>query len=76
MRIITKIDANKLATGILDLLIQMKKDTGEASYPVPLFEKYIIEQHGVPKEEAERVTEAVLSTSIIRWDIIENNFVI
>jgi hypothetical protein len=75
-RIVTSIQANHLANGIKNILLDMKRDTGRSEFPVSMFERYIIEQHGVPKQEAEKVTEAVIATGILGWDIFGNNLVL
>lgn len=80
MKTITKIDAVALATGIQALLLDMIKQKGieplEATYPVNEFERIIMEEKQVNKKEAERVTERVLGTGIIRWDIYNNSFIL
>lgn len=80
-RKITKIEAEKLAIGMLQILTSMYADNKEnpekgAGYPVAEFERLIMESKGVSRSEAERVTDAVINTGIIRWDMSNNLFVI
>lgn len=76
MKRVVKIEADKLATGIRDILLDMKRAGKEPSYPVKEFERLIMESKGVSKKEAEKVTEAVINTGIIQWEIYGNNFII
>ena len=79
MKTITKIDSVKLASGIQAILLDMakgKEPDFEPSYPVAESERLICESKGVSKKEAERVTEEVINTGIIRWKIFGNNFVL
>lgn len=77
MKQITKIDAVKLAIGMQSIILDIAKKEGrEARYPIRLFEEQIVERKGVSKKEAERVTEAVINTGIIRWDLSSNSFVL
>ena len=76
-RKITHIDSVRLASGIQSILLDMKK-TGikEPRFPVARFEEMIQEQHLVSKAEAERVTEKVINTGILRWELFANNFIL
>lgn len=80
MKQITKIDAVPLATGIQKILLDMIKekniDPNDAKYPIKEFERLIVQDKGVSKKEAERVTEAVINTRILRWEIFGNNFIL
>lgn len=76
MRKITKIDSVKLACGIQQVLLQMVKDGKDAKYPIGPFEALIMKQHNVPLAEAEKVTEKVINTGIIRWCLNDNCFVL
>jgi len=76
-RMITSINAEKLAIGIQRILLDMKNDGIEnPNFPVKRFEKMIQEQHGVSIEDAELVTEKVIAQGIIRWEIFANNFIL
>lgn len=74
MNKITKIEAEKLAIGIQKILLDMK--VKDPSYPVKEFERLIMEEKGVSKKDAEKVTEAVINTGILKWEIFANNFVL
>lgn len=78
MKIITLIQKNKLAFGLLDILLDIGKENPdiEPSIPVEYLEQLVMTQHGVSKEEAEKVSEAVISTGIIRWRLHDNCIVI
>lgn len=76
MKVITKIDAVKLAQGIQQILLTMIKDGVDPRYPIKEFERLIIESKGVSPTEAERVTEKILNTGIIRWELGRNCFVL
>lgn len=82
MKTITHIDAEKLAIGIQQVLLEMLKKGRaddpdyEASYPVKEFERLIMDEKQVDKKDAELVTERVINTGIVRWEIFGNNFVL
>ena len=76
MKVITKIDAVKLAQGIQQILLTMIKDGVDPRYPIKEFERLIIESKGISPTEAERVTEKILNTGIIRWELGRNCFVL
>lgn len=76
MRKITNVDTEKLAIGIQKILLDMKAEGKKPAFPIARFEEMIQEQHGVSKEDAESVTEKVVATGIIRWEIFANNFVL
>lgn len=75
---ITHINALRLATGLQAVLLQMLKDhpDKEAKLSVPWFENLICERKGVSLKEAAKVTEAVINTGILRWEIFGNYFVL
>ena len=80
MKTITKIDAVQLAIGLQNILLDMAKKQNlhpsDAKYPVLLFEEMIIDQKNVSKKDAELVTERVINTGILRWDIMANCFIL
>ena len=76
MKTLTKVDAIKLATGIQQILLDMAKAGIEPSYPIDNFEHNIVERKQVTRKEAGRVTELVINTGIIRWDLGSNAFVL
>jgi hypothetical protein len=77
MKKITHIDAEKLAIGMQKILLDMKKDgIAEPHFPVERFEEMIQEQHGVSKKDAELVTEKMIGTGIVRWEIFANRIVL
>jgi len=80
MKTITKIDAVQLAVGLQNILLDMAKKQNlhpsDVKYPVLLFEEMIIDQKNVSKKDAELVTERVINTGILRWDIIANCFIL
>lgn len=76
MKKLISIDANSLAVGILNLLTEMKEAGLDPVYPVSEFEKIIMETKEVSRAEAKKVTEAVISTGVIRWEIFGNKFCI
>lgn len=75
---ITHINALRLATGLQAVLLQMLKDhpDKEAKLSVPWFENLICERKSVSLKEAAKVTEAVINTGILRWEIFGNYFVL
>jgi len=81
MKVISRIDAPKLAMGLQQILLDMDAKAKEKGveflgYPVDVFERMIMEDKQVSKDDAERVTEKVLNTGIIRWDLTRNTFVL
>lgn len=77
MKTITKIEATKLAIGMQSILLDIAKEQGrEAKYPIRLFEDQIVERKRVSKKDAEKVTEAIINTGIIRWELGSNSFVL
>ena len=80
MKTITKIDAVQLAIGLQSILLDMVKSQNlhpsEVKYSVLLFEQMIIDEKDVSKKDAELVTERVLKTGILRWDIMANCFIL
>lgn len=74
MKKITHINAAQLAIGIQSILLEMYKKQGIAKYPISEFERLIVAGKGVSTEDAERVTEAVINTGIIRWSLSDNCF--
>jgi SOS-response transcriptional repressor LexA len=77
MKTITKIEATKLAIGMQSILLDIAKEQGrEAKYPIRLFEEMIVKQKAVSKKDAEKVTEAIINTGIIRWELGSNSFVL
>lgn len=76
MNTITKIDAVPLAIGLQKLLLEMVKDGKEGKYPCRLFEDLIVTTKGVSREDAERVTEKIINTGILRWEMGANCFVL
>lgn len=78
MKTITRIDANAIAHGLLEILLDMEKKNPdkEPSIPVDYVERMVMETKGVDLEEAKKVTEKVISTGILRWSIFENTLVI
>lgn len=75
MKKITKIDSTNLAAGILATITQMMADGVETpEFPIARFEALIVARHGVSKSDAEKVTEEVLNTGIIKWNIHNNSF--
>ena len=78
MKVITKVDAVPLAIGIQKVLLELAKkyELQSAKYPVREFERLLMESKGVSKKEAEKVTEKIINTGIIRWEMIGNNFVL
>lgn len=81
MKVISRIDAPKLAMGIQQILLDMyakakEKEVEFLGYPVDVFERMIMEDKQVSKDDAERVTEKILNTGIIRWDLTNNTFVL
>lgn len=70
MKKITKIDIDELVTGIITIL----KDC--ESYSVKEFERLVCEQKQVSKKEAEKVTDAIISSGKVGWEIFGNNFVL
>ena len=76
-RKITSVDAEKLAQGMKQILLDMKADgIEEPFFPVKRFEAMIQEQHGVSAKDAEKVTEMVINRGVLRWEIFANNFVL
>ena len=75
-KIITRIDAVPLAIGIQKLLLEMYKKYGESAYPIKAFEQMIMNSKNVSIKEAERVTEKVINTGIIRRGINHNAFIL
>lgn len=76
MNKVTRIQAVPLAIGLQQILLSKFKKTEEAFIPVEYFEQLIIETKKVSREEAAKVTEAVISTGILRWDMSNNNFIL
>lgn len=78
MKTITKLDAPKLAMGIQQILLDMckTKDPNEVGYPVAEFERLLMDRKELSREDAEYVTEKIIATGIIRWDIYKNLFVL
>lgn len=76
MKTIVKIDAVKLAIGIQAILLDMVKEGKTAQYPVAEFERLIVKQKQVSKADAEKVTERIIGTGIIRWELGANCFVL
>ena len=76
MNQLIKVEATKLAIGLQKILLDMQKEHGDSYYPVDEFERLIMEQKGVSKKDAELVTERVIATGIIRWEIFSNKFVL
>lgn len=74
-RVITKIDAVNLACGLQQILLDKVKKGEDAVLPCQYLEQLVMERHGVSKKEAEKVTEAVINTGILRWEkgILSNN---
>ena len=81
-KVLTKVDAVPLATGIQAILLDMsKKLAAEGSdesprYPVAEFERLLMESKGISREQAEYVTERIICTGIIRWELGANCFVL
>ena len=76
MKTITRIDSTRLACGIQQILLDMMKKGNDPRYPVEVFEQMIMDCKGVSREEAEKVTEKILGTGILRWEIGANCFVL
>lgn len=74
--IITKIDAVPLAIGIQQILLDMQKKGNDPRFPVNYFEQILMDNHKVSKESAELVTEKIINTGILRWELGENCFVL
>lgn len=70
MKTLVKIDSAKLIAGLIEIL----KECG--SYPVKDFEKMIVEEKQVSNKEAEKVTEIIINSGKIGWEIFGNNFVL
>ena len=73
-----QIKAVQLAIGLQKMLLDMKMRDGisEPHYPISEFERLIQEEKGVSALEAKLVTDKVINTGIIRWEILGNNFVL
>lgn len=76
MKTITKIDAVPLAIGIQQILLDMVKKGNDPRFPVEYFEQIVMNRHDVSKQDAELVTERIINTGIIRWELGANCFVL
>lgn len=76
MKKLTSVNAVQLAIGIQSILLDMVKEGKEAKYPVREFERLICETKQVSKQDAERVTEKVINTGIIRGQLCPSCFVL
>lgn len=75
MKTITHIDRTKLAFGLQKILLDLAQEGKPARYPIAEFER-LITRRGIPKSEAEKVTEAIIETGILRWELGSNCFVL
>lgn len=67
-------DVLRLTTGIQAALISMAQDGKEPLYPISVFESYVVRKFNCKESDAEKLTEKILNTGIIRMSIYDQCF--
>lgn len=75
-KLMQKINVEELKNEVLALLRNQEKSGIEPSISVKKFEADLMTEKKLSKDEAELVTEMIISSGALRWEIFGNNFVL
>lgn len=75
-KLLSKINIDEIKKEILTILWNQEKSGEEPRYSVKKFESELIAGSNLSKKEAELVTEMIISSGALRWEIFGNNFVL
>ena len=75
-KLMQKINVEELKNEVLTLLRNQEKSGIEPSISVKKFEANLMTEKNLSKDETELVTEMIISSGALRWEIFGNNFVL